>query len=54
MALEIAFCITSMGTTAVTQALHHMKPVLIRNLETVSSACNLCHRKFWSANLQAL
>jgi len=54
MELEAAFCITSMGTTAVTQALNHIKPVLIRNLEAVSPARNLCHRKSRSANLRAL
>jgi len=53
MELEVAFCITSVGTTAVTQVLNHMKPVLIRNLESVSPACNLCHRKSWTANLHA-
>lgn len=51
MELEVAFFITSVGTTAVIQALKHMKPVLIRNLESVSAACNLCHRKSRSTNL---
>jgi hypothetical protein len=54
MELEVAFWITSVGTTAVTQALNHMKPLLIRNLESVSLTCNLCCRKSRSASLQAL
>jgi hypothetical protein len=54
MELEVAFFITSVGTTAVIRALKHMKTVLIRNLESVSAACNLCHRKSRSTNLQAL
>jgi len=54
MDLEVAFCITSVDTTAVTQAFNLMKPALIRNLESVSPACNLRHRKSQSANLQAL
>jgi hypothetical protein len=36
--LEEAFFIMSVGTTAVTQAILHMKPILVRNLLSVSPA----------------
>jgi hypothetical protein len=36
--LQEAFLIISVGTKAVTQALPHMKPVLVKNLESVSPA----------------